>query len=102
MATASLADAKECPICGLHDAAHLAPPLRLLPKGPPERPKATREGPEGIEAMTIVKLIFAALFLFALHHVLELRGEPLGAHVITGAMACLIAVVIRLGEESLA
>ena len=52
--------------------------------------------------MTIVKLIFAALFLFALHHFLELRGEPLGAHVITGAMACLIAVVIRLGEESFA
>ena len=83
-------------------ASGLAPPLRLWPKGPPERPKAAREGPEGIEVMTIVKLIFAALFLFALHHFLELYGEPMGAHMITVAMAFLIAVVIRLGEESFA
>ncbi len=50
--------------------------------------------------MTILKLGFAAFFLFALHQFLMTRGDPMGAHVITGAMAFLIAVVIGLTKES--
>ena len=50
--------------------------------------------------MTILKLGFAAFFLFALHQFLEANGGPMGAHVITGAMAFVIVVVIGLTKES--
>ncbi|MFI5014050.1 MAG: hypothetical protein ACHQAY_17060 [Hyphomicrobiales bacterium] len=50
--------------------------------------------------MIILKLCFAAIFLFALHQFLLGHGSPMGAHVITGAMAFLIAVVIGLTKES--
>jgi hypothetical protein len=55
---------------------------------------------KGDEAMIILKLSFAAFFLFALHQFVEAHGGPMGAHVITGAMAFLIAVVIGLSKES--
>jgi hypothetical protein len=50
--------------------------------------------------MVILKLGFAALFLFALHEFLLQHGTPMGAHVITGALAFIIVVVIGLTKES--
>ena len=50
--------------------------------------------------MIILKLCFAAIFLFALHQFLLQQGGPTGAHIITGAMAFLLAVVIGLTKES--
>jgi hypothetical protein len=50
--------------------------------------------------MIILKLGFAAFFLFALHQFLEIHGGPMGAHVITGALAFVIAIVIGLTKES--
>jgi len=51
--------------------------------------------------MVILKLCFAAIFLFGLHQFLLGHGTPTGAHVITGAMAFLLMVVIGLTKESL-
>jgi hypothetical protein len=50
--------------------------------------------------MIILKLGFAALFLYALHEFLRQHGSPTGAHVITGALAFIIAIVIGLTKES--
>jgi len=50
--------------------------------------------------MTILKLGFAALFLFLLHRFLSAHGGPTGADVITGAMAFLIVIIIGITKES--
>jgi hypothetical protein len=63
-------------------------------------PKAARKVQERGRGMTILKLGFAAFFLFALHQFLEANGGPMGAHVITGALAFVIVVVIGLTKES--
>jgi len=52
-------------------------------------------------AMIILKLGFAGLFLFALHQFLLEHGGPAGAHVITGAIAFLIVLILGLTRESL-
>ena len=51
--------------------------------------------------MIILKLGFAGLFLFALHQFLLEHGGPAGAHVITGAIAFLIVLILGLTRESL-
>jgi hypothetical protein len=50
--------------------------------------------------MLILKLGFAAMFLYALHEFLLSHGTPMGAHVITGALAFIIAIVVGLTKES--
>jgi hypothetical protein len=50
--------------------------------------------------MIILKLGFVGFFLFALHQFLLEHGSPMGAHVITGAMAFILAVIIGLTKES--
>jgi hypothetical protein len=81
-------------------AGPLASPLRHPPQD--ERNAPTRHGKalKRDQAMVILKLGFAALFLYALHEFLLQHGTPTGAHVITGTLAFLIIIVIGLTKES--
>jgi hypothetical protein len=50
--------------------------------------------------MIILKLAFTGLALWGLHEFLLTHGTPFGAHVITGAAAFLLAVIVGVTRES--
>jgi hypothetical protein len=51
--------------------------------------------------MFVLQAGVAAIFLFALHQFLLGHGNPMGADVITGAMAFLLVIVVGLTKDKL-
>jgi hypothetical protein len=50
--------------------------------------------------LTILKLLAAGIALLGLHSFLAAHGTPAGAHIITGAAAFLLAIIIGVTRES--
>jgi hypothetical protein len=50
--------------------------------------------------LTILKLLVAGITLFGLHGFLAAHGTPAGAHIITGAAAFLLAIIVGVTRES--